>query len=438
MPYFEIVVIVLLMLLNGVFAMSELAIVSSKKVHLRKLADEGNRNAARALAFAEDTGRFLPTIQIGITLIGILAGAFSGATLADYVTEYFISMGLTHEHAEFVSVTIIVMCITYLTLIIGELVPKELALRRPERMALFVTPMIYWLAKLTWPIVWLLSKSSTIVLTIIRAGDKPESTVTQEEVSALIAEGTDHGIFAENEREMLSGVMLLGDKPIRAFMKPRVDVASLDCDATIEEFKHIMSENGYSRFPVRDHENEHKILGIVHIKDILNLILSGKELKLRDILVEAPVFPDTADAMRVLEELRAHPVHLAIIIDEHGSFEGIITLTDILAIITGGVNDDGDMGEEVYLRDDGSWLMDGSILIDHALEEIGLAERLDNEKFHTLAGFILNHFHAVPKPGRAFDYKGYRFEVVDIDGHRIDKVLVRKLDEDDDVLIASR
>lgn len=436
MPYFEISIIILLMLLNGVFAMSELAIVSAKKVHLRKLADEGSLSAKRALAFADDTGRFLPTVQIGITLIGILSGAFSGATLADYLTDYFTAMGLTNERAEFVSVSIIVVSVTYLTLIIGELVPKELALRRPERMALFVTPLIYWLSKLTFPIVWILNVSSTFVLTVIRAGNKPESTVTQEEVSAMIAEGTDYGVFDESEREMLSGVMLLADKSIRSFMRPRVDVASLDCDATIEEFQAIMAEDGYSRFPVRDHENEHKILGIVHIKDILNQVLAGKELKLRDILVEAPVFPDSADAMYVLEELRASPVHLAIIIDEHGSFEGIITLTDILAIITGGVNDDGDMGEEVFVRDDGSWLMDGSIMIEHAFEEIGLPEKPNTDKFHTLAGFILSYFHAVPKPGKGFDYKGYHFEVIDIDGHRIDKVLVRKLDEDEDTLVA--
>ncbi len=430
MPIFEIIVIFLLIVLNGVFSMSELAIVSSRKNVLRKLADEGSQNAARALAFSEDTGRFLPTVQIGITLIGILAGAFSGATLADYVTIYFEQFGLHHEQAEFISVSLIVVAITYLTLIIGELVPKELALRRPEGMALFVTPLIYLLSRLTWPVVWVLNKSSSFVLWLIRAGDKPESTVTQEEVSAMIEEGADFGVFDESESTMLSGVMLLGDKPIRAFMKPRVDVTSLDCDATIEEFKTAMAEHGYSRFPVRDHENEHKILGIVHIKDILNRVLAGKPLKLREILVEAPVFPDSADAMMVLEGLRASPIHFAIIVDEHGSFAGIITLTDILAIITGGVNDDGDMGDEVIVREDGSWLMDGSILIDHALEEIGLNEKLGNDKFHTLAGYILNHYHAVPKPGQMFEYKGYAFEVMDIDGHRIDKVLIRKLEED--------
>lgn len=430
MPYFEILIILLLMILNGVFAMSELAIVSAKKVHLRKLADEGNQSAIRALEFAEDTGRFLPTVQIGITLIGILAGAFSGATLADYLTNYFLGFGLVHEHAEFVSVTLIVIVITYLTLVIGELVPKELALRRPERMALFVSPLIYWLSRITWPAVWVLNISCGFILKLVRAGNKPESTVTQEEVSAMIEEGTDFGVFDENERDMLSGVMLLSDKPIRAFMKPRVDVASLSCDADLEEFKAVMTANGYSRFPVRDSNNENHILGTVHIKDILNTILDNKDLTLRDLVQDVLVFPDTADAMHVLEQLRLAPVHMAVIIDEHGSFEGIITLTDILGIITGGVNEADNDEDEIIEREDGSWLMDGSVLIDHAFGEIGLGDKFDDGKFHTLAGFILSYFHSVPKAGSAFNYKGYRFEVIDIDVHRIDKVLVKRLEDD--------
>jgi putative hemolysin len=429
MPYFEILVIFLLLILNGVFAMSELAIVSAKKIHLRKLADEGNVNAQRALDFAEDTGRFLPTVQIGITLIGILAGAFSGATLADYATDYFMQFGLTHERAEFISVSIIVVTITYLTLIIGELVPKELALRRPEAMALFVTPLIYRLSRLTWPFVWILNKSSIFVLKLIRAGDKPDTTVTQEEIHALIEEGTGMGVFDENERDMLSGVMLLGDKPIRAFIRPRIDVASLPEDASLDDLKELMLENRYSRFPIRSRENENQILGVVHIKDILEHLLHGKEVHLKDMVEEVMVFPDTADAMTVLDELSSSPVHLAVIIDEHGSFEGIVTLTDMLAIITGGVNENGDEGEEFFRRNDGSWLMDGGILIDRAFEEIGLNEKHENDSFHTLAGFVLNYFHAVPKVGDLFDYNGYSFEVVDIDGHRIDKILIKKREE---------
>lgn len=428
MPYFEILVILILLVLNGVFAMSELAIVSSKKVILRKKAEEGSVTAQRALDFAEDTGRFLPTVQIGITLIGILAGAFSGATLADYATDYLMQFGLSHERAEFISVSVIVVTVTYLTLIIGELVPKEMALRRPEAMALFVTPLIYRLSRLTWPIVWVLNKSSQFVLTLIRAGDKPETTVTQEEISALIDEGTGSGVFHENERDMLSGVMLLGDKPISAFIRPRIDVASLSEDATLADLKELMPENRYSRFPIRARDNENQILGVVHIKDILERMLKGEEFKLKDLIEEVMVFPDSAGAMTVLDQLSSSPVHLAVIIDEHGSFEGIVTLTDMLAIITGGINENGDEGEEFFRRGDGSWLMDGGILVEHAFEEIGLNEKHDDESFHTLAGFVLNYFRSIPKVGDLFDYNGYSFEVLDLDGHRIDKILIKKLD----------
>ncbi len=246
--------------------------------------------------------------------------------------------------------------------------------------------------------------------------------------SALIDEGAGLGVFEQNERNMLSGVMLLGDKPIRAFIRPRIDVASLPEDATLEDLKQLLPSNRYSRFPIRSRVNENQILGVVHIKDILENLLAGREVKLSDLIEEVLVFPDTADAMTVLDELSASPVHLAVIIDEHGSFEGIVTLTDMLAIITGGVNENGDKGDEFFRRADGSWLMDGSILIDHAFGEIGLNEKHENESFHTLAGFVLNYFHAVPKVGDLFDYNGFSFEVMDIDGHRIDKILIKKLE----------
>ncbi len=426
MPYLEITIILMLILLNGVFAMSELAIVSAKKVRLRRLADEGSKAAAQALAFAEDTGRFLPTVQIGITLIGILAGAFSGATLADYLTDDLVQRGLVHEHAEFISVSFIVVVITYLTLIIGELVPKELALRNPEKLALFVAPVMHLLSKITWPVIWLLNRSSSCVLRLIRAGDKPESTVTQEEVKAMIAEGTVHGVFEEKEQKMLSGVMMLADKPIRAFMVPRMDVVSLDCDATAEEIKEILDRHGYSRFPVRRHDDEHRLLGIVQTKDILAALLSGKSFELKPLVKQVTIFPDNTSAFKVMEYLRHAPTHVALIVDEHGSFEGIVTLMDIFSAITGEIYEHGKEAE-ITQRPDGSWLMDGSILIDRAFDAIGLHSRPEDENFHTLAGFVLNDSHSIPKAGYAFDHNGYRFEVVDMDGYRIDKVLVQKL-----------
>lgn len=426
MLYLEIAVVLLLMLMNGILAMSELAIVSAKKVHLKKLAEEGSKAAAKALEFSENTGRFLPTVQIGITLIGILAGAFSGATIADHLTEYFMIFGLTHDAAEAISVSCVVIIVTYLTLIIGELVPKELALRKPERLALFVAPIIDIVAKMTWPVVWLLNVSCSFVLLMIRAGEKPESTVTQEEVEAMIVEGARHGVFAKKEKEMLAGVMLLADKPVRAFMVPRIDVVSLDCDASKDEVKATIAEYGYSRFPVRPHNDEHHVLGIVETKDILDSLLFDKPFDLKSLVKEVAVFPDHTSALIIMERLRRTPAHVAIVVDEQGSFEGIITLVDLFGTITGEIYEHG--GEaEIIKREDGSWLIDGGTLIDRVFKKIGLrGGKTGDGSFHTLAGFILHHFHKVPKAGEIFDYKNYSFEVVDMDGYRIDKVLVRK------------
>lgn len=423
MIYFELSVVLVLILMNGVFAMSELAIVSSKKVHLRQLANAGNKNAQRAIDFAEDTGRFLPTVQIGITLIGVLSGAFSGATLADYIIEYLEQFGIDRERSEFLSVTFVVIIVTYLTLIIGELVPKELALRKPEKLALFVTPVIYYLSKITYPAVWLLNKSSNFVLFIIGAEHKPLSTVTQEEVKAMIEEGTDHGVFAEQEREMLAGVMLLADKPVSAFMMPRIDVVSLSTGMSVEKVQEIITTYNYSRFPVRSANDDNEVLGIVLTKDILISLLSNKPFDLISITKQTTVFPENTSALNVIEYLRTSPVDIALIVDEHGSFEGIVTLVDLFSVITGEIYG---IGEETSIveREDGSWLMDGSVLIDHAFEEISFGEKIDHKGFHTLAGFILHQMKIIPKAGDHFQFRDFKFEVMDMDGNRIDKILI--------------
>lgn len=425
MVYLELSIVLLLIVLNGVFAMSELAIVSAKRMHLKRLADGGNKAAAQALAFAEDTGRFLPTVQIGITLIGILSGVFSGATLGDYLTTYLTGLGIQESKAEVFSVSLIVVVVTYLTLVIGELVPKEVALRKPERMALFVAPVIYRLSKITWPFVWVLNTSSTFVLWLVRAGKKPETTVTQEEVAALIKEGEEQGVFEKNEREMISGVMLLANKPIRAFMIPRGNVTTIGCEATLEEVHGIVSDSGYSRLPVRDPDNENHIIGIVQIKDVLLHVMAEVPFNIREIVQPTTVFADTTNTVEILEHLRQDPVHMAIIVDEQGGFEGIVTLTDLLAVVVGHFSTDGESGGEVVRRHDGSWLVDGSLLIEPAFDKLGIPP-VHDEMFHTVAGFMLHHLKTLPTVGEHFIYKGFRFEVVDMDGNRVDKILVQK------------
>lgn len=426
MIYLEALFIFLLIMFNGVFAMSELAIVSSKKVHLKRLAEQGNKAARIALDLSQDTGRFLPTIQIGITLIGVLAGAFSGATFAAPFTAYLEGWGIKTDTAEFVSVTTIVVGITYITLIIGELVPKELALRNPEKIALFVSPIIYILSRITSPIVLLLDVSCRAMLKIIGAGDKPKTTVTEEEVRSLINEGMEHGLFEEAERDMISGIMLLADKPISAFMLPRMDVISISRKASLEEIRRILAENPYSRYPI--YQGPHRdIIGIVQAKDMLNYVLSGKSLDIAELIVDVPVFPEITSTLKVIEYLRTVPVHMGVIVDEHGSFSGIITLTDLVEVITGELYEQGDTGMEMVRREDGSWIVDASILLDIVFEKIGIPTMPKKATYHTLAGFVLHRFRYIPEVGDKFRYKNFRFEVIDMDGNRIDKVLIKKM-----------
>lgn len=406
--------------------MSELAIVSAKKVHLKRLSDEGNKSARLALDFAEDTNRFLPTIQIGITLIGVLAGAFSGATFATPMAHFFEHLGLATDTAEFISVTSIVVVITYLTLIIGELVPKELALRNPEKLALFISPIIYWLSRFTAPIVWFLGLSTSTLLKLIRASDKPKTTVTEEEVRSLIAEGTEHGLFEEAERDMISGIMLLADKPISAFMLPRVDVVSINYKSSLDEIRQALAEHPYSRYPVHQGKH-HNIVGILQAKDILNHLLSGKKFEIESLLVQIATFPAITPTIKVIEYLRKSPVHMAVLVDEYGTFVGIVTLTDLVEVITGELYQHGEANVEIVQTKPGIWLADGGILLELVFEKIGIPSLPQNTTYHTLAGFVLHRLGFIPKAGNKFQYKGFRFEVVDMDGNRVDKVNIKKI-----------
>ena len=419
----EIIFILFLIVLNGVFAMSELAIVSAKKVHLKRLADEGKKSARIAMDFAQDTGRFLPTVQIGITLIGVLSGAISGATLAEPLTLKLNQMGFEMDTAEIFAVSGIVALITYLTLIIGELVPKELALRNPEKMAMFIAPIIYGLSRLTSIVVSFLDLSCRLVLRLLGAGQKPVTTVTEEEVRSMIEEGTEHGLFHAAERDMISGIMLLADKPIRAFMLPRPEVVSIEYDASFARMRELVAGNHYSRYPVR---RDLEIIGIVQAKEILNHMLVGKDWDIEALLEQVATFPDSTPTLKVIEYLRQSPVHMAVIADEHGAFTGIVTLTDLVEVITGELYQHGEDSAELLQRDDGSWLIDASIILEVAFQKVGIPGPTEDTGYHTLAGFVLHHMGVIPRAGDHFVFKGFRFEVMDMDGIRIDKVLVGK------------
>jgi putative hemolysin len=425
MPYVvDILVIFLLIILNGVFAMSELAVVSARKVRLKTLAEEGQRGAEIALDLAENPGRFLSTVQIGITLVGILAGTFSGATLAKALGSYLNRFPLIAPTGEPLAIGLVVLSVTYLSLIVGELVPKQLALRNAERIAAAIARPMALLAKTGIPIVYFLELSTAAVLRLLGQHRVPEQTVTEEEVKEVIAEGVTSGVLKPVEQEMISGVMRLADWRVQAIMTPRREIVWIDLEDSAEDIRHKLRETNYSRFPVALGGLD-EFLGIVQTKDLLNRVLDGKPLDIKGALCQPLVVHNHMLALRVLEMIKQSPIHMAIVVDEHGVLEGLVTATDILKAIVGSLAEPGASAEpEIEQREDGSWLMDGNLPVEIVEDLLGLKEIPEERDFHTLAGFMLSRFEWIPAAGDHFEWEGFRFEVVDMDGHRIDKVLV--------------
>jgi magnesium and cobalt exporter, CNNM family len=420
----DILVIFLLIILNGVFAMSELAVVSARKVRLKTLAEEGQRGAEIALDLAENPGRFLSTVQIGITLVGILAGTFSGATLAKALGSYLNRFPLIAPTGEPLAIGLVVLSVTYLSLIVGELVPKQLALRNAERIAAAIARPMALLAKTGIPIVYFLELSTAAVLRLLGQHRVPEQTVTEEEGKEVIAEGVTSGVLKPVEQEMISGVMRLADWRVQAIMTPRREIVWIDLEDSAEDIRHKLRETNYSRFPVALGGLD-EFLGIVQTKDLLNRVLDGKPLDIKGALCQPLVVHNHMLALRVLEMIKQSPIHMAIVVDEHGVLEGLVTATDILKAIVGSLAEPGASAEpEIEQREDGSWLMDGNLPVEIVEDLLGLKEIPEERDFHTLAGFMLSRFEWIPAAGDHFEWEGFRFEVVDMDGHRIDKVLV--------------
>ena len=422
----EIFIVLCLVVLNGIFALSELAIVSSRRTRLKALAANGRRGARRALALADDPGRFLSTVQIGITLVGILAGAFSGATLGVYLEAFLIGQGLSRDVAEALSLGIVIIAITYLSLIIGELVPKNLALRNAEGIACTVAPMMTVLARVGSPLVSLLDLSTKAVLRLIGQTPQPATAVTEEEIKTLVAEAESAGVLESGERQMIAGVLRLGDRAVRGLMTPRTDVDWIDLSAPELDIKARLISTGHSRLPVSE-ETPDGMIGVVQTRELLAELLAGKPLDIRKHARKAPIIPETMDALDVLQVLREAPVPMALIHDEYGHFEGLVTPADILEAIAGVFHADSE-GREPYAveRDDGSWLLSGAMPADEMAEQLGivLPERRD---FQTVAGFVLAQLSRLPATGEFVEALGWRFEVVDIDGRRIDKVLATRI-----------
>jgi len=428
---FEIAVVVFLVLLNGAFAMSEMAIVSSRKARLAVRAAEGSKGAQAAMSLAENPGRFLSSVQIGITLVGILAGAYSGATLAVPFEAWLNRFPVLDPVAEVLSIAVVVGAITYASLIIGELVPKQIALGNPESVAIVVARPMTVVARFASPLVWLLEHSSRLTLALLGVKPSSDQTVTEEEVKAMIAEGTQSGVFEPQEQELLSGVMRFGDRRIRGIMTPRNEMVSIDLTWDQERIIQVMQDSPHSRLPVY-RGNADDIQGVVQAKDLLNLFLSGQELRFDEVVKSVPVVHDNSPALQVLDTLKHSVIHMALVVDEYGSVEGIVTAADILSAILGGLSEHGeDYDGAIVVRQDGSWLVDGSVAVDVARDRLNCRVLGDEDAdYDTLAGFILSKSRSIPSAGDHFTWQGWRFEVVDMDGRRIDKVLVSRQDED--------
>jgi putative hemolysin len=393
---------------------------------LQALVDRQVIGSRRALALATDPGRFLSTVQIGITLVGVLSGAFSGATLGLHLAKWFVDLGLRASVAEALGVGLVVAVITYFSLVIGELVPKQIALRNPEKIAVRVAPAMTVMASIASPIVSFLDISGRAVLGALGYQDRPVHRVTDEEIRSLMAEAETAGVLEPGERAMIAGVMRLGDRPVRAIMTPRRQVDMVDLSADPEEIRRTILESAHSRLPAHTGTPE-EMLGIVQAKDLLDAYLRGERPDIRAHVRPAPNVPDTADALDVLGVIKRSPVHIALVHDEYGQFEGIVTNADILEAIAGAFRTDaGPLEPEAVRRQDGSWLISGSMAADEMADRLSISLPTDRG-YHTAAGFVLSQLGHLPEIGESFDSQGWRFEVVDLDGRRIDKILASRV-----------
>ncbi|GEO13073.1 hemolysin family protein [Microvirga aerophila] len=424
----ELVIALFLVALNGVFALSELAIVSARRPRLKAMAEQGRSGANTALALMEDSGRFLSTVQIGITLVGILAGAFSGAALGDRLTQIFLDRGMPEGAAEPLGYGLVIGIITYLSIVIGELVPKQLALRNPEGIACAVAPLMRVLSKVAAPAVWLLNASTRLIFGLFGPASDSDTTVTEEEIKMLVVEAESAGVIEEEERRMISGVLRLGDRPVRGLMTPRTDVDWIDLADGEETIRTLLIETPHSRLPVTEGTSDN-VIGVVQSRELLASLLTGQPLDVRAHLQQAPVIPDTLYALDALAVLRDSAVPVALVHDEYGHFEGIVTPADALEAIVGAFRSDSEAPEpDATRRDDGSWLLAGSMPVDEMAEILSVTLP-ENRSYHTVGGLVISEIQHLPNTGEHVNALGWRFEVVDLDGRRIDKVLAIPLNQ---------
>ncbi|MDO8982126.1 hemolysin family protein [Cypionkella sp.] len=420
----EILVLLALIALNGVLAMSEMAIVSSRPARLKSMEGK-SKGAAAALRLAENPGRFLSTVQIGITMVGVLSGALSGATLGLRLTNWLIGLGVDPDWASTLGVGGVVVAITYVSLIIGELVPKQLALRNSEGVAIRIAPAMAVMSTVTTPVVWFLDWSGKTVLWLLGQRGDAGNKVTEEEVHSLLSEAHEGGVLEDGEREMMAGVMRLSDRTARALMTPRHEVLMLELEATSAEAVALIRKVARPRMLVQSRVTG-EVVGIVTLADVFNVVSRREALDLRALVVDVPVVSDQADALDVLVVLHKSVHHIALVYDEYGHFEGIITTDDVLEAITGAVSSADADEPALLVRADGSLLVSGWMPADEFCDRLGLSRGLAGE-YDTIAGLVLHQLRRMPVLGDVFVAEGYTFEVIDLDGLRIDKILVSEV-----------
>jgi len=430
----EILIIFLLFLANGAFSMAEIAVVSSSKTRLRAMAEEGHGGAKAALELAENPNRLLSAVQTGITLITTMAGAYGGATIADELAAYISSIPALTPYSSVLALFAVILLITFFSLVIGELVPKRIALSNSERFASLAAPHLAAFSRLVSPVIVLLSFCTDLVLRALGVKAYTEPSVTEEEIRILIDEGTTAGVIEEEEQDIMERVFSLGDRRVNSIMTPRGEIVWLEVDDSAAEISRKIAGGAYSMFPVCRKKLDN-VLGVVQSKDLLSCNLADQKVDLRSSLLPPLFVPESMRALKVLEKFKQTGIHLAIVLDEYGSVQGIVSLVDLLEGLVGDIPHIDDLAEQqVVKRQDGSWLVDGSLPVDDFKEMVdpeGLPEE-EESQYITLGGFVMTHLEKMPTTGDHFEWGGYRFEVVDMDERKVDKLLVTPLAKDKD------
>ena len=428
-PWSDVLIIAGLILLNGLFSMSELAIVSARPARLKVQAERGHAGAKMALLLASDPGKFLSTVQIGITLVGIIAGAYSGASLGGPTGERLAMLGVPERYADVAGFALVIVLTTYFSLVVGELVPKQVALRAAEPIAMLAALPMAIVARVTAPFVWLLDRSSALLLRLMGVRHGGEAGVTAEELHMIFAEATRSGAIEEDERQIMTGIMKLADRPVRELMTPRTELDTIDRRATEAEVRAAIKDSPHSLLPVADGSPDN-IVGVVKVRDVQALLLAGKRVQIARVMKKAEIIPDQLDAMDALRILQQSGVSMALVHDEYGHLEGVVTPADLLTAIVGNFASHVDDGDEplVTVREDGSLLVAGALPADALADRLGI-DLPDDRDFATAAGFALWVMKKLPHEGEHFTQQGWRFEVVDMDGRKIDKFLVSQVDQ---------